>query len=121
MPGLCFMHARELGPDSQRTRQHSECCAVLTQGPLSSPYCRCCGKEDKKQSKSGLMLPHGSLLAPSTHRGMRKEAAIASILLVPRSPQRGGPCFLCSARDGERPRVCSASPRVHVVTGGFLG
>lgn len=62
MPGLSFRHTRELGPDSQLTRQHGECCVVLIQGPLSFLSCRCCRKEDKKQSNSGLM-PHGSLLA----------------------------------------------------------
>lgn len=40
--------------------------AVLIQGLLSFLSCRCCRKEDKKQSNSGLM-PHGSLLAPGTH------------------------------------------------------
>lgn len=71
MLGLSFMYIQELWPDSQLTRQGStngSAALHWMRRPLSSLSChsRCCGKEDKKQSKSRLILPQCALLAPST-------------------------------------------------------
>lgn len=86
MLGLSFMHTQELWPGLQLTRQGStNGCAVpdvrstqLFILPLTRASSRCCRKEDKKQSKSRLILPQRALLAPSTailaHRRTGEEA-----------------------------------------------